>query len=215
MKINQYFKEEYLTCGRTRDNFIFENCPLEVIEVAQILLGERANEVKPCNIDITAEEEMRVENTLSQCMNEYQKNAISRDFVTALIIEQMLSGEDVQEYDLEMLENGINAILEGDFEQAKRFHLDCPMPSDIVSVMQDVGKIEINFFLIGSKNVYLQRAINNLISSREPYSVKIFTTNKRLPSYQDQAGNRIECPHDFMTKNILNYIQSEDEIEAE
>ena len=35
MKINKYFISAYLTPGETRDNFIFENCPLEFLEQAK------------------------------------------------------------------------------------------------------------------------------------------------------------------------------------
>lgn len=33
-KIDKSFIDSYLTCGSTYDNYIFENCPNEVIEFA-------------------------------------------------------------------------------------------------------------------------------------------------------------------------------------
>lgn len=215
MILNEYFQQEYLTCGMARDNFIFENCPLELVEIAQTLLNKPAFDVKPCNILITLEDEKQVEKTLSKCLNEYQKNAVTRDYITALIMIEALKGEGERSEEIANLQEGISAILNGDFEKAKRFHLNCPMPNEIGLAMRDVGKIELNVFLVGTQNVYLQRAINNFISCREPYSIKIFSTNEKLPSYRDQAGNMIENPHDYMTRNVNNYIELEEEFESE
>ena len=49
------------------------------------------------------------------------------------------------------------------------------------------------------KKKELQQAINNLIYSREPYSIKLFTNNEKLSSYCTQNGEFAElatsCSH--------------------
>ena len=215
MIINEYFKEEYLTCGRTRDNFIFENCPIEFIKIAQELLNNDSVDIKACNVTITSEEEKLLEQTLNMCLNDLQKNALERDFITANVMLEVVKGIKGREEEKKMFADGLMALLTGDFQKSKKFHLDCPMQSEIGSIARETGKIELNLFLIDTKSPYLQRAINNLISSREPYSIKIFTNNERLPSYRDQAGNIIQCPHDFMTRNVNDFIEHEEEIESE
>ena len=54
IEINEYFKAEYLTCGRTRDNFLFENCPREFMAEAVRLLNVPSEDNKPCVIMLTA-----------------------------------------------------------------------------------------------------------------------------------------------------------------
>ena len=66
MEINEYFKNDYLTCGQTRDNFIFENCPNEFILEAQKSLAISKNGVKSCNLTIKRANEIYVEKTLTR-----------------------------------------------------------------------------------------------------------------------------------------------------
>ena len=74
---------------------------------------------------------------------------------------------------------------------------------------KELGKIELSFILEDAENKYFQQAVNLFISSREPYSVKIFTNNDRLVTYYDLNGNIIECPHDFMRRDVSEFIERE------
>ena len=56
-------------------------------------------------------------------------------------------------------------------------------------------------------NQYLQQAINLFLSAREPYSVKVFTNSERLATYYDLNGNIIQCPHDFMTRDVRPFVE--------
>ena len=71
-------------------------------------------------------------------------------------------------------------------------------------------KFELNIFLDNTQNIYLQQAINNFISSREPFSVKLFATQERLSTYCDQLGNFIQSPHDYMNMNVNKFIENVD-----
>lgn len=203
--INEYFKDEYLTCGKTRDNFIFENCPIEFIREAKELLSNSSEEVKSGVIKITRKQEEKIEETLSQFEHDIQKSLIARDYVCSLIMLEILKGKTNNSGEIKFLKQGISAISNGDYWKAREFSINSPNPWDISREAKN-RKIELNILLIDTKNKYLQRAINNLVSSREPYSIKIFAS-QTLPSYLDEIGNRIECPHDYMRLNINNYVQ--------
>ena len=214
IEINEYFKSSYLTCGVTRDNFIFENCPYEFIEIAKSLLSSPQNGVTPCVVEITKDIESQLNSTLSKCVDDFQKSIIARDFFVSIFMLALLKHSIVSN-EVTSLKNGISAILSGNIEKSKKYHLESPIPFDISLKAKKLGKIELNIFLVDTDNKFLQQAINNFISSREPYSIKIFST-KNLPSYLDQLGNIIVNPHDYMARNVNDFIKiQEDEIESE
>jgi len=57
IQISDYFKNYYLTCGKTHDNFIFENCPIEFMKEAKDLLSKSCNNTKACVVSLTKQEE--------------------------------------------------------------------------------------------------------------------------------------------------------------
>lgn len=213
MEINKYYKSEYLTCGKTRDNFIIANCPREFIDIARESLSRDDNGVKSCQLNISRREEEGVEKTLQCCANDLQRSFIARDYVCSLFMKETLRGVKEKELFVKSLESGISAILAGDFEKARDFHVGAPFPSDIRMMVRKYGKVELNIFLIDTQNKFIQQAINNFISAREPYSIKLFTTNEKLASYVDQGGTLIECPHDYMTLKPEDFLCQEGEIE--
>jgi len=209
--VDQHFENSYLKCGATYDNFIFENCPLEFIDLAYDSLRNNCNNVKSCCIKLDGEIEKSLKVLLDKCSNEMQKKIFARDFIVSLIVYEMLKDESVHIKDLtslDTLKKGITDMLKGDFDSAREFSLEAPMPYDIKRIMNKIGKIELNFFLLDCKDMELQRAINVFIASREPYSVKIFS-NSKLASYADQNGTLIETPHDYMSINVNEFIAKE------
>lgn len=212
IKIDKYFIDYYLTCGKTRDNFIFENCPIElIIKAEDLLLNSTADaETKACFIKFDREIEKELEKTLSYCDNDFQKSLIARDFFVSVFMEKLLELSNKNIEQRETIKKGIDAILDGDFESVKKYHSHCPMPYDVSKTTKEIGRFELNLFLIGTENRYLQQAINNFISSRERYSIKVFTTNKKLPSYLDQNGNFVQCPHDYIMVKTNDFIRFEE-----
>lgn len=214
MIINEYFKDAYLTCGKTRDNFMFAECPIEFIEAINDYLTESSADVKSCVIKITRKQEEKIEKTLSQFEHDIQKNFIARDYICSLIMLEILKGVSSEREEVRFLRQGIKAILHNDYLKVREFNINSPRPKSITNAVKRFGKIELNVILIDTKNTFLQRAINNFLSSREPYSIKIFTTNRYLPSYHDELGTLIECPHDYMRCNIKDYVQIVDEFDV-
>ena len=215
MKINEYFEREYLTAGKTYDNFVFENCPDELLDIAITKLLVPNNEVKPCVVYLNSQIETQVGKILSGCEEEFQKQILARDFVTALVVEELLKYKTGETDKKEFLELQIFSFFNNDLETVKNLHPLSFMPHDIKRLSKDLGRIELSFILNKTENKYIQQAINNFISSREPYSVKIFTNNKMLSSYYDQNGSLIECPHDFMRRDINSFLESENAVEKE
>ncbi len=209
--IEKSFINYYLTSGRTHDNFIFENCPIEFINEAEKLLKSSTTDTKSCVIRLSRDIEENLEKTLSQCENDFQKSIIARDLFLSIFMTKLieLSNGDVEQK--EKLENGINAILSGDFEKSKKYHVLSPMPYDITKMIRKIGDFELNIFLINTKNKFLQQAINNFISAREPYSIKVFATSSQLPSYLDQNGNLMQSPHDFMFGKVKENISFDEQ----
>lgn len=214
-RVDDYFKEEYLTCGRTRDNFIFLNCPQEFVYFANERLKQHANSKKSCCVLIDKKLKAKVEQILKKCKNELQTKIVARDFICTLILKQVLKGEEKAVERFLELKDGMSTFLDGDFDKYKENHHLYPFPLEITSAIKKYGDIELNIFLIDMQNIVLQQAINNFISSREPYSVKMFTTDDRLSTYLDQMGNRIEWPHDYMSVDMIKNVKLEDENESE
>ena len=46
------------------------------------------------------------------------------------------------------------------------------------------------------------------MSSRVPFSIKIFTNNEKIPSYTDSLGTLIECPHDYISIDANKLIET-------
>lgn len=207
MIINEFFVEQYLTPGKTYDNFMFEDCPDEFLSLAKIKLSEPCGGVRSCVVCLDRKQESRVEGTLNQVEQELQKKVLARDFITALIFKELLNYLEQEKESIEFIEVQVNAFLNSDCEAVKQMHASSFMPHDVKRMAKELGKIELNFILDDTKNIYLQQAINLFISSREPYSVKIFTNNEKLATYYDLNGNIIECPHDFMRRDVGQFIE--------
>lgn len=207
MKINENFSNYYLTCGQTYDNFVFENCPKEFLRVAKKMLSKNSVDTKSCIIVLTRDDEVKVENVFEQCRDRLQQRILARDFVTSLVMREVLRGYSPRLSSFCEVNEQIKAFMENDFNKVKHFHSTSFFPSDVADMKSEVGKFELNIFLLNTENVELQRAINNFISSRTSYSIKLFTNNPQLASYTDQSGNYIQSPHDFMTRDVNDYIQ--------
>jgi len=208
MKIDKSFFNSYLTCGKTYDNFIFEKCPMDFLRLAKNSLNEDKNGIKSVVVVITDKEEAMFEATFLH-LDGFHFKIMARNFVCSKILKEIIKNNEEYKSKYISLTNGINAMLNGDIDNAIGFNTEAPMPYNVTKLAKELGKIELNIFLINTKNIYIQQAINNFISSREPYSIKVFTNNLKLPSYFNQAGNPIECPHDFMRRNVNNFILEE------
>ena len=202
-ELTEYFEYNYLTPGHTRDNFVFYGCPKEVIEEAEKSLVIETEDIKPCLIKITRDTENALESVFDKCKNDMQKKIIARSFFVSLFLREL--GED-------NLNDVISALSSGDYNRVAEVVSDFPLPYDIAQKIRKIDKkIELNILLIGTENVLIQQAINNYLSSREPYSIKLFTTGKTFPTNYDQCGNLVQWPHDYLSVNVDGYIKEQAE----
>jgi len=206
IKINEYFINSYLTPGATRDNFLFEGCSLEFLSCAKNLLEDKKTDTISCVIEIDDSLEKRLEKIYSCFDQNLHKRIISRDYIIAKIMLELLSKSNGDSEIIKDLNDGISAFYSGDSETVKAFHAVAPMPYEITNFYRKNQNFELNFILKNTTNVYLQEAINNLISSREPFSIKVFS-NGNLPTYFDQMGNFIQNPHDYMKRDTNSFIE--------
>lgn len=208
MRVDEYFERQYLIAGNTYDNFIFENCPEEFLGYAKKTLSKKGKDVSPCVVSIDRTQEELLEKTLCSFQEDFQRQVLARDFVTASVVDKLLQYTDRELELKDFVESQIQAFMQGDSDKVRGMHGESLTPYDVRRLARRVGKIEVDFILNGTENKFLQQAINLFISSREPYSVKIFTNSKSLPTYYDTSGNLIECPHDYMRRNVNEFVSS-------
>lgn len=213
IKIAETFRQRFLIAGNTYDNFLFEDCSYEFIEEAEKSLKQSKGEVKSCNIKIDKEIEKRLAVIFSKCETSLQESFFARDYINSLLMYQILDDNNEKQT---ILKEAVSTIENGDFERAKQYHAKTPLIYDIdVASKIKNRKLELNIFLIDTQNIAIQQAINNLLSARLPFSIKIFTTNTTLPCYYDQAGNLVQFPHDYMVVKVNNFVREEQESEME
>lgn len=189
------------------DNYIIFNFPKELMEQAKNILSKTST--NNCFISLDSEIEKKLENTLNNFSNKIHKDIICRDLLITLFMKELTKDSEHQQ---KFLENGINVILSGDNTKIKDYHSHCPTYHDISKTIK--LPLVLNIFLSDTKNIYLQRAINNYISSREPFSIRIFSNQSKFSTYYDQAGNIIQPIHDFRQLNIIKKYKL-NEIEEE
>ncbi|MBO5394809.1 MAG: hypothetical protein J6A28_02770 [Clostridia bacterium] len=206
MKVDKYFTSQYLVAGNTYDNFIFESCPTEFLIFAEKLLSKNNHEVKLCNIKLCSKQQEEIERVFLSCDNDFQMKVIASYYMTTLILKELFRGKNKEMF--QSLQEQLAEFKNNNFLRIKKNYISGHMPYDVARKARKLGqKIELNIFLFDMDNIVLQQAINNFISSREPYSVKIFTNMERLSTYYDTNGNLIECPHDFMRRDVNKFIE--------
>lgn len=214
MKIDEFFEKQFLVAGQTYDNFVFENCPDWFLNDAKQSLMQSANQGFPCIVELDRATEQKVEEVLACFDNEMHKKILARDFVVANVVKSILQfapNEEAKHY----INLQIDAFLRGDAEDVKKLHSYTFMPFDVRRMAKGLCGFELNFFLKGTQNQYLQQAVNLFVSAREPYCVKIFTNNERLATYYDTDGNIVQPPHDFMTRNVSDFVCDNEERKGE
>lgn len=213
IEINDHFKRSYLTCGNTYDNFIFHNCPKSFLQVAYDSLNEDKFGIRPCMVRITKEDEENVEYTLEGCSSDWQKVILSRDYVNARVLKEIYSSVREKGAAYAVLKEQVKAFHEGQLWRVKQLHAYAPFIHEMADSYYNHGKFEVNFFLEDTENVLIQRAINNFLSSRTPFSVKVFTNLEKLPTYTDEGGTLIENPHDYMSVDVHKFIEIKEDDE--
>lgn len=217
MKVNQYIQDTYLTCGNAQGNYVFYNLPKEFINFAKDSLSRDGDDVCSCRISIDREMEEKLESTLVRFEDEFHKGVMARSLFNGMLMKELLRAYDVEykHYSNEILDEGIAALLSGDEKGAKTFYFLSPFPEEFGKLVRTCGKVELNLFLEDTKNVYLQRAINNYLNNSSLFPIKVFTTNKEFPTYVSENGQLIQSTHDFMERDLTKYIDMQNDNEMQ
>ena len=208
--IDKNFFYEYLINGVNHtDNIMFLGCPTEFLDVAKDELTKNIalKSIKPCCVKIDRLMEEKLEYHLDHCATDFQKQLIARDFVCTLIKKEILKHYKNKLSEKHIINNAIRDYMDDEFYRVKDFHQFAPMPSDITRDSKKLDRIELNLFLDGTQNKFVQQAVNNFISSREPYSIKLFTNNSQLSTHYDQLGHLVQSPHDYRNVDVNKYIK--------
>lgn len=208
MRMSEYFINNYLTIGQTRDNHIFDNSPDFLMETAKKNLNKptKENGRKSCCVMVGEKENEILTRLLDMCSENFQKIMVAREYVLQLVLLKVMQGEEVfaEKYkELKALNKSLDSVMPKDMFSGYWF-------DKVENCGEKLGKIELNFFIDGDINKYLQEAINCYITARARYSVKLFSKNK-LKTYYDLDGNVI-CPHDYMPVNVADFIKEDDDI---
>jgi hypothetical protein len=208
IEIEEIFKRNYLICGNSYDNFIFHGCPKAFLDVAYKSLSENKFGIVPVLVKITRKDEEIIEDMLKDYQDkEFYKTIICRDYVNARVLNEVYKGTREKSARKSVLSEHVKAFENGEFYKVKQYHATAPFMHDILDAYRSCGKFEVNFFLEDTENVYIEKAINNFMSSRTPFTVKIFATKDKLPTYYDEGGNVIQSPHDYMTRDVKKFIR--------
>lgn len=213
IEINEYYKNQYLTCGNTYDNFVFCNFPRELVSCVEKSLSQNANECTSVVLRFDKQIEEGLSKTLDACADDFQRGVLARTYYIARFMRELLhkTNQTYRHHTVEGLDAGIESLLCGDFEGSKKFYLQAPYFSEIDNFIRKNGRFELDILLDDTSNVYLQRAINCSLASRTPYSIKVFNTRDRLISSYTENGQLVEATHDYLARDFGEFIVQKDE----
>ena len=208
IEMNSYFKNQFLTSGQTYGKHIITNVPTAILEQAPQIINNSNKDHKACNIILTREEEKQIEKTLYPSLDKYTRTILARDYICAIIYRELSRIIDISYKQLQIVDSQLEAFTNNNLGLLKELHSTSLMPNNIVELIKKEGNIDLNLFLHSTQNIDIQRAFNIFMSSRVPFSIKIFTNNEKIPSYTDSLGTLIECPHDYTSTYANKYIET-------
>lgn len=209
-KIYSYLLEP----GTTRDNHICLNCDKELQQnIKQNLIS---NSLKSKFPTVIANFNQQDESIILDFLKRNQISgglftAVYNTYVETKLAYLLLQATKQSNTDkFSEMQSACEMFKNGDFSDFKKFYLSIIYPKKILSEIGGKNhSFEINIFEEQVTDVFLQRSINNLISSINPFAVKIFSDLELLASYQDSFGGRIELPSDYILVKLKNEKNNE------
>lgn len=209
--VSKYLKDNYLTTGKCYYNYIFYSCPKPFLTYAIKALETETPSVKPCNLYINRALELGLEKTLDKTDSSFIRGLIATDFLNNMIMLEIMNVRNIEKTEdgltKEIINQQLDEYLNGKLENAHANHANCADSWQIAKEILRHGKVELNIFLENTQNKDLQRAINSYIATYNPFHTKLFTTDKKLPTYESFAFNNYICaPHDFLEVDTNGHI---------
>ena len=212
MKLSKYFVDTFLTVNpRGGDNCVFTNCPEEVLSLAEEKLVEPRKVGVSHVIPISCEIADAFEDACEDFDKVFFPKIIARGLVNGLVMKSLLESKKsaLSKSEREMLDavnQGLEDILSCDYDGISDYLKCAPTHFDISSFIEDNGRHEIAFVLRDMKSKGIQQAINNFLSARSRYVIKVFS-DAELASCLDEGGNLVQCPHDYTSIKISHFIE--------
>ena len=202
------FYQEFFR-DRSSDNFVFECCKEDFYDRAKMVRENSESELglRACVVSLGEKDCLALEKIHEQCANEFQCKVLSRTFLSAKIfleLQKTFGADSLARASKEELRNGLYAFESGDFEEVKKFYVEAPMFNELSRIYRKNGGFELDFFEDCRLNKYLQESINDLLYSREPFSVKVFSKD-RLTTYVTSNGDFVQSPHDYLTLGLGDF----------
>ena len=210
--INKTFVENYLTCGATYDNYIFERCPKDVMLFAGKFSKKTQNDkCKAVNLCFTPADKVFVDKLVDNFKDEYRKKIIAGSYFNLKFMLGIIGtfGDEKCKFKKETLINVIKDFSSTSVDDILNAYLKAPLSFDIDVAVKKIPKFELNIFCFSKQNIYLQMAMNDYISYRLPYSIKLFTDSERLCTYFTSTGGFMQAPHDYLSMDINKFMERE------
>lgn len=219
MELNQYFIDNYLTCGAERGNFVFLNCSNEVLNFAKENLNKGNEKTIPAVVSINKKQAENVKKLLDQYETDFQREIIASNYISSLIFCALFKNayssknKQVQGFALENknvvlnAKQFIQAVRANDQLKATDYVMFCPTSEFILYSANALGRIDLTFILKDMQNSQLQKAINGYLIRQKNISTKLFTNLCSLSNYFDQSGNIIQSPHDYLQILVADFIK--------
>ncbi len=204
---DNYFVDEYLTCGKNRGNFVFMGASYDVMGEVFNSLQEAKNNCVPINVCLRINDVAQIKKLISECDCEYKKVLMAECYFNSLIMSEIMKKCGLKKTmfgcTLQDVEDGLNALRSGKFDRATEYYVKAPMSSEIEMFAKRFKvRIEINVFLYNMENKYFQFAVNKFLFSRLPFAFKVFS-NKPFCTNTTSRGEFVQSPHDYVLVDVL------------
>lgn len=214
MKFSKYFVDAFLTAGNRGDNCVFTNCSEDVLKFVQETLEQESADGVAHIISLSDGVVGAFEEACED-FEEFYVPILARGFVNGLVMKSLLESKTSEltgreKILLQDINQGLEDMLSCDSNGIVDYLKRAPMSFDISNFIEKNGRHEIVFILRDMKNRRLQQAVNNFLSERSKYVIKVFSDSS-LASVLDEGGNLVQCPHDYVSIDIKHFIEEEDQ----
>lgn len=210
MKISSYFEKSFLNSDKMKGNFVINDCSQEFMELSKEKLSNTTSKIKPPIVIFEKKHSKFLKNSLSKCINEDMKYYCARTYLSSKLSVSIMNATNISQIAsgciLKDFKELISIIESGDMTKF--------LSSKTLSLLDTYDELiksinEIHIFLNEINDIYLQKAINDLIFTDKTFSLKIFTS---LPFATLSTSDNfiLETPYHY-----LNYSSKIFEVDDE
>lgn len=188
-----------LTSECCRDRFMVFNLNDSDMEKIFNRLNSKIKKIVPITIKLTKYDEELISTMSDKFYYEKAKQIIASTYLTSKLIKDLQDKIPSIKEKYDYIYN-VDNILENFKINDESFLINgdnFPLPYNLNLKSIDGYKFDINIFLYNITNNYLQVAVNEYISRQDPWSVKIFTRESNLSTYQTLDNFPLKAYKDY------------------